>query len=370
MNPVPDTAGVTPFDSEALAGRVLDSLTAGSELLTLALASRLGLYRALYNSGPATVEQFARTAGIVPRYAREWLEQQAAAGFIAVAEPSADASLRTFALPVEHVAVLVDETDPLFVLGAAPILAGIALTLPAVEQAFTSGVGVGFDRFGDELRDGIAELNRPGFVNDLASWVASMPDIAGQLEQGGVVLDAGCGVGWSSIALASAFPGATVIGIDMDAASIAAATENGRCSTAGDRVSFVEGNASDAAVLDALDGRSCALVTIFEALHDMGDPVGALRVLRRTLAPGGALMVADERVADQFTAPAGAAERMQYAISVLHCLPATLAESSSVANGTVLRAPTVQAWGKEAGFTRVGELPIEHEFWRFYRMDP
>ena len=357
-------------DGDVLAGRILDSLTAGTELLTLALARRLGLYRTLMTSGTSTVQQFASAAAIAPRFAREWLEQQAAAGFIVVARANDDPEQRGFALPAEHVPVLVDETSPLFVLGAAPILAGIALTLPAVEEAFTTGVGVGFDLFGDELRDGIAELNRPGFVHDLPGWIAAMPDVTARLQQGGVVLDAGCGVGWSSVALATAFPAARVVGIDMDAASISAATANAAQADLGDRLQFVQGNAADGTVGAALGGAGCDLVTIFEALHDMGEPVEALGVLRRALSPTGAVMVADERVADVFIAPATDAERMQYAISVLHCLPATLAESASVANGTVLRAPTVHAWAAAAGYTRVSDLPIEHEFWRFYRLDP
>jgi hypothetical protein len=109
-------------------------------------------------------------------------------------------------------------------------------------------------------------------------------------------------------------------------------------------------------------------VTIFEALHDMGDPVGALRTARSLLAPGGTLLVADEKVADAFVGPADEVERLQYAFSVLHCLPATMAESPVEAAGTALRAPTVARWASDAGFTRYETLPIEHDFWRFYRL--
>jgi hypothetical protein len=110
------------------------------------------------------------------------------------------------------------------------------------------------------------------------------------------------------------------------------------------------------------------LVTIFEALHDMGDPVGTLRTARALLAAGGDVLVADERVADAFTTPADPVERFMYGWSVLHCLPATLAERPVEATGTVLRAPTLARWAAAAGFTGFAVLPIDNLFWRFYRM--
>ena len=130
-----------------------------------------------------------------------------------------------------------------------------------------------------------------------------------------------------------------------------------------DRVSFVAGDAAHLPPEAPFD-----LVTIFEALHDMGDPVGALRAARAVLAEGGSLLVADERVADAFTAPGDATERLMYGWSILHCLPATLAEDPVQATGTVLRAPTLAGWAAAAGFTGVEVLPIDNPFWRFYRL--
>ena len=130
-----------------------------------------------------------------------------------------------------------------------------------------------------------------------------------------------------------------------------------------DRVSFVAGDAAHLPPEAPFD-----LVTIFEALHDMGDPVGALRAARAVLAEGGSLLVADERVADAFTAPGDATERLMYGWSILHCLPATLAEDPVQATGTVLRAPTLAGWAAAAGFTGFEVLPIDNPFWRFYRL--
>lgn len=353
--------------SERLAERLIGSLTAGSELLTVELGRRLGLYRVLYDSGSITASEFAVAAGVAPRYAREWLEQQAAAGILDVAF-AGDAESREYLLPAAHVPVLVDETHPFNLIGAAGMLAGFGIALPAVADAYRSGQGVGFARFGDELRDGIAAVNRPGFEHELAAWVEAVPGAADRLRSGGVVLDAGCGAGWSTIALAKAFPLATVVGADTDTASIVEARANAQAAGVADRVTFIEVNASAASTIRSPFHEDYALVTVFEALHDMGEPIQALAAFRSVLAPGGQVLIADERVADEFTAPAGEIERLQYAASVLHCLPATMAESTAVASGTVLRAPTVRAWAQQAGFSTTEVLDIEHPFWRFYRL--
>lgn len=362
---IPPVSGTSR--GEELAGRIVGSLTAGAELLTIELGRRLGLYTALFELGSTTADELASTAGIAPRYAAEWLEQQAAAGLIDVALPG-DAVTREYLLPGAHVPVLVDATHPLSIAGAAGMLAGFGATLSDVEGAFRSGEGVGFAEYGEPIRHGIASINRPSFTHLMGDWINSMPDIAARLQFGGIVLDAGCGVGWSTIALATAFPGATIVGIDTDTASIVEARSNATLAGVADRVTFVEANVSDESAIRSPFDEDYALVTVFEALHDMGEPVKALEAFRGVLAPGGAVFVADELVADEFVAPAGDMERVQYAASVLHCLPATMAESTAIANGTVLRAPTVEAWASRAGFASFSRLPISHEFWQFYRM--
>jgi 2-polyprenyl-3-methyl-5-hydroxy-6-metoxy-1,4-benzoquinol methylase len=168
--------------------------------------------------------------------------------------------------------------------------------------------------------------------------------------------------------LARTFDEVRVHGLDMDSASIVEARSLIARAALADRVHFSLGNASDPTDLPSC-GAGYELVTIFEALHDMGDPVSALRAVRPRLAAGGAVLVADERVADTFTAPASEIDRLMHAASVLHCLPATMAESQTTANGTVLRASTVRRWAAEAGFS-VTELPIDNVLWRFYRLDP
>lgn len=362
----------------AYAEQLIAMLGGATELLTIELGRRFGLYRTLHEHGPISADRLAAFAGIDPRYAREWLEQQAAAGHLGVAESTG--LERRFILPQHHVPVLLDETHPAHAAPVAGLLAGVALAFPELVADFRIGRGVAFDQYGAELRHGLGALNRPGYTHAMRVWVEQLPDRAAALDSGGSVLDVGCGVGWSTIALATAFPNARIVGVDLDEASIQEARAHALEAGVADRVEFVFGNAADAGAVeraaaaargaDAGAGEASGfdLVTAFEALHDMGRPIHALAEFRALLRPGGALLVADERVADEFHADAEPVERMLYAMSVLHCLPATTAESGTIANGTVLRPPTLRRWAAEAGFGRVDVLDIEHPFWRFYRI--
>lgn len=350
--------------TEALSERLFTGLIAGLEMMTVEIGRRLGLYTALHDAGSATSGELAVAAGVDERYAREWLEQQTAAGFVALAEPG-DAAGRRYSIPPEHVPVLLDERSPFHLMGAPMALEGVALALPAVVRAFRDGSGVPYEDFGPEIRGGIAALNRPVFAHELAGWIAALPDIAARLRDGGRVLDAGCGVGWSTLELARALPGVRIVGVDLDEASIEEARANAAEAGVGDQVEFLHGDAADPDVVGS-DGYT--LVTVFEALHDMGEPIEALRGFRRVLAADGAVLVADERVADDFAVPVSDVERLNYAFSVTHCLPATMAESRSIANGTVLRNPVLRSWAEQAGF-RATELPIDNEMWRFHRLD-
>lgn len=342
-----------------------DSVTA-LETISIALGVRLGLYEALAG-GPADAHGLAEATGVHPRYAREWLEQQAASGILTVAgEDGEDPYARAFALPADAAEALLDADSPYYA-GALPgFVASVAEVLPQVAAAFGTGGGVPYAAYGEGTRHGIGGLNRPAFRAGVADWVAALPDVAARLSGGrGRVLDLGCGTGWSSIALAEAFPEAGVHGVDLDEASIEEASERAAEHDLAGRVTFAHGDAAKPAASGAYD-----LVCVFEALHDMADPVAALRSAREALAPGGAVLIGDEKVAERFTAPGDLLERMNYAFSVLHCLPATRAEGAAVEAGTVLRPGTVRAYAAAAGYKNCAELPIDHDLWRFYRLDP
>ncbi|GAA3915573.1 class I SAM-dependent methyltransferase [Actinoplanes auranticolor] len=351
--------------AEKTAERLLGALTAAAELFTVELGRELGLYPALRGTR-LTAPELARTTGIDARYAREWLEQQAAAGLLtAFPTDGDDPDERRFTLSEEVAAVLLDETGPAYLGTAGQFALGLGLTVPAVTEAFRTGAGVCYADYGRHIRHGIAAFNRPMFTHQLTGeWLPAVPEIDRRLRAtpGARVLDLGCGLGHSSVALALAYPAITVRGVDLDETSVAEARRTAAAAGVADRVSFTVGDAAVPA------GPGVDLVTIFEALHDMADPVGVLAAARAALADGGSVLIGDERVADEFTAPAGEIERLQYAFSVLHCLPATRAEGPAVANGTVLRAPTLLGWAREAGFAQPEVLDIAHDFWRFYRL--
>lgn len=365
---------------DQLAQRLVDSAVPALELFSVHLGLELGLYRALdeastnppdrqstpTTAGGLTEGDLAARAGISTRYAREWLEHQVVAGVLSCDDPSSPAADRVYRLPPGHAEVLLDADSPYHTGPIATMLAGIARALPLLPDAFRSGGGVPYGAYGDEIREGIRSLNRPGFIHDLVSWLAAMPDVSNRLDRDppARVLDLGCGEGTSTLALAAAYPRIRIVGVDLDARSIAAAQAEAARVGLGSRVTFALTDASQISGDGPFD-----FATIFEALHDMGDPVGVLRAVRAGLADDGTLLVADERVADEFTATPDEVERLQYGFSVLHCLPATMAEDPVEAAGTVLRAPTVHRWATAAGFATCTQLAVDNDFWRFYRMD-
>lgn len=354
--------------AEAMAERVVTDVTRALEVLSVYLGVRLGLYQALVDAGIATAGEIAGRAGVAPRYATEWLEQQASAGYITCDDPASPAEQRRYRLPATQAEVFVDETSPCHAVPLTRMLAGVAGVLPQLLEAYRSGGGVPYADYGEDIRRGIAGVNAPMFHHEMTGWLAAMPDVEQRLHAAPAarVLDLGCGLGQSSIAIARAFRRVSVLGVDLDDASIAEARDAAATAGLADRVTFTTGDAVNLA--DTVNGERYELVTMFETLHDMGDPVGALRSARGVLGDGGSVLIADERVADELTTPADLMERFQFGWSVLHCLPATLAEDPVEANGTILRAPTLARWAREAGFTEVEVLPIENDFWRFYRL--
>jgi 2-polyprenyl-3-methyl-5-hydroxy-6-metoxy-1,4-benzoquinol methylase len=350
---------------QALSERLFQATIQTLELYGVYLGKRLGLYRTLQEHGALTVPELASAARIAPRYAREWLEQQAVAGFLTVDDVFEEAEARRYRLPGAHAAVLADDESAAHVAPFAEMVVGIGGTLPRVVEAYRSGAGVPYAAYGDSFRDGQAGINKPAFLYDLtAQWLPAVTDLHERLrrsEPPARIADVGCGAGWSTIALAQAYPNAHVVGYDLDPASVADAKRNAVARNVD--VRFVQ---SDAAAL-AADGPFDAIL-VLEALHDMAQPAKVLAALRRALTADGCVIVADERVAERFTAPGDATERMMYGWSISHCLPVALSEQPSAATGTAIRPDTVRACAAEAGFGPVEILPIEHELFRFYRL--
>lgn len=353
--------------TEALVERVFHATIDALELASIHVGHRLGLYRALAAVDAATPDELAAGTGTVERYVREWLEQQAVAGFVEVDEPATPAVARRYRLPAAHRPVLVDETDLSYLVPLATLAIGVTRPMDELLAAYRDGGGVPYERYGADTREGIEAVNRPMFEHQLAGWFAAIPEIDARLRghSPARVADIACGSAWSSIAIARAYPDVVVDAIDVDEASIDTARTKVAALGLGDRVRpFVH----DASAPD-LQGRY-DLVTIFEALHDMNHPVEALRNARALIAEGGCLLVADERVAEHFAAPGDEIERFNYGWSVLHCLAVGMLDPDSEGTGTVIRPDTVRDYASRAGFSAVEVLPIEHDFWRFYRLTP
>jgi SAM-dependent methyltransferase len=342
--------------------RLLEATTGTLELFGVHLGTRLGLYRAMAEHGRLTAPELAEVAGIHPRYAREWLEQQAVAGFVVVDDAARPADVRRYRLPADHTGVLVDVENPAHVAPFADMVVAIARALDDVVAAYRDGSGVPYAHYGADFRRGQGGINRPAFVAELTgSWLPAAPAVHARLSRAGArIADVGCGHGWSTIALARAYPAAEVIGYDVDEPSVAEA----RGHAAGTGVRFVHGDA----VAVAGEGWFDAIL-VLEALHDMARPIDVLAACRKALVPDGTLIVVDEKVAPRFTAPGDVIERLMYGWSISHCLPAALAEQPSAALGTVLREDTVRELAAAAGFASVQVVPVDAGFFRVYRME-
>jgi len=361
-DPTPEPA---PDATEALARRLFADGLGALELYTVYLGDRLGLYRALADDGPATSTELARRTGTVERYVREWLEHHAASGLLAVDDPAAAPLRRRYRIPPEHLPVLADPDDVRYAAYKGVEMVRAARPLPDLVEAFRHG---GAPPPLPWEPEGRAEFNRALFVNLLGTqWLPAIAEVDRRLraEPPARVADMGCGTGWSSIAMATAYPRIIVDGFDLDPDVIAVAAENARDAGVADRVRF--------SVLDAADpdlpGRY-DLVTIFEALHDMARPVEALAGARAMLAEGGSVVIADEPVADEFATPASEMERYAYAWSVVSCLPSAMGDPRTAATGAVMRPATLARYAEAAGFARTETLPVDADVWRFYRLVP
>ncbi|WP_440072217.1 class I SAM-dependent methyltransferase [Streptosporangium sp. OZ121] len=346
--------------TEEFAERLFGSALGTIEVLSVHVGDRLGWYRALAEHGPATPAELAARTGCAERYTREWLEQQASSAILTLESDG------RFGLPAAAAEVLTDTGSLSYLAPLARMLAGAAVQLPALLEAYRTGGGVGWAQFGTDMRESQADMNRPWFERELPAALASVTDLDAVLRRPGArIADVGCGAGWSSIALARAYPRALVEGVDVDGPSVELAAGNAAAAGLGERVSFA---AHDAATLET--GRYDA-VFAFECLHDMPRPVDTLKAMRRSLRPDGQVVVMDEAVGETFTAPGDETERLMYGFSLLVCLPDGMSEPSSAGTGTVMRPGTLRGYAAQAGFGGVEVLPIEgFGFWRFYRLRP
>ena len=334
-----------PIDEEklnAFVGRVVEEVGATFNAALVVIGDKLGLYRALAGSGPVTPEELAGRTGTSERFVREWLNAQAAGGYVEY-----DPADGTYELPPEQAVALADEGSPAFVCGAFQLATSTIKDEPKIREAFRSGEGVGWHEHHHDLFEGCERFFRPGYAaNLITSWIPALEGAEEKLRAGATVADVGCGHGASTILMAKAYPKSRFAGFDYHRESIERATARAEAEGLADRVRFAVAPAKE------YPGSAYDLVTMFDCLHDMGDPVGAGRHVRESLAPDGTWLVvepyAGDRVEDNLT-PVG---RVYYAASTMICTPGSLAQEVGLALGPQAGEARIREVVERAGFTR------------------
>ena len=348
---------------EVFAGRLFEACLATMELANVELGERLGLYEALAGAGPLTPAALAERAGIAPRYAREWLEQQAVAGVVDVDDATKAPDERRFELPNAHAHVLLDDDSEACMKPCAAVVPWLAKAIDIMVEEFRQGTGAAFGLF--DLHDVQAAFTRPVFVNHLTqNWLPALPDVQRKLDSGARVriAEVGCGEGLAAITIARAYTNVEVDGYDLDDASIAAAQHAAAAAGVADRARFERRDASDPTISGDYD-----LVMAIEMLHDVPDPVGILRTMKTLAGESGTVLVVDERTEETFTVPASEMERFFYSFSTLHCLAVSM-QDGGAGTGTVIRPQTVRDYATRAGFSTVETLDVEHPQFVLYRL--
>ncbi|GGO63379.1 class I SAM-dependent methyltransferase [Nonomuraea cavernae] len=320
--------------------RFVTDLAATDAAGSVVIGHRLGLYRAL-TRGPATPEEFAERTGCHPRYLTEWLRGQAAGGYV-----EHDPRTGRFSLTEEQAFCLADPDGP-NVPAAFLIALGMLRAEPRITEAFRTGAGVGWHEHHEDVFIGCDAFFRPGYAAALVpDWIPALDGVDAKLTAGARVADVGCGLGSSSILLAEAYPRTTVTGFDYHAESIARARARAAEKGLTDRVGF------EVATAQTFTGADVDLVTMFDCLHDMGDPLGAARRVREALAPDGTWLLvepfASDRVEENFT-PIG---RLYYSASTFLCVPNGLSQPGGYALGAQAGEAAIHEVMTDAGFTR------------------
>ncbi|MDE3134613.1 MAG: methyltransferase domain-containing protein [Acidobacteriota bacterium] len=331
--------------------RAVDEVGATLNTALVVLGDKLGLYRALAGAGWLTSGELAERTGTSERYVREWLANQAAGGYVAY-----DPEGGRYSLPPEQAVALTDTDSPAYLPGFFEIALGSVLDSPRIVEAATRGSGVGWHEHSHEVHEGCERFFRPGYnAHLLSEWLPALEGVVTKLEQGARVADVGCGHGASTVLMATAYPASRFVGSDYHEGSIETATARAAEAGVSDRVEFRAESAQE------YGGDGYDLVTMFDCLHDMGDPVGAARHVRQTLAPDGTWMIVEPRAGDRVEDNFNPVGRAYYGFSTLLCTPASLSQEVGLALGAQAgeaRIREVVLGGGFTSFKRVAETPF------------
>jgi SAM-dependent methyltransferase len=347
-----------PLDTDKLEQfvfRAVDEVGATLNAALVVMGDKLGLYRALAGTGPLTPGELAERTGVAERYAREWLNAQAAGGYV---EYEADSG--RYILPPEQTIALTDEHSPAYLPGLFQIALGVMHDSPKIIDAAPGGDGVGWHEHVHDVHVGCERFFRPAYAANLVpSWLPALDGVVAKLERGASVADVGCGHGASTIVMAKAFPHSSYRGFDYHRESIATARERAEEDGVEACIRF------ETAAAQSYPGDGYELVTMFDCLHDMGDPVGAARHVRSTLAPDGTWMIVEPYAGDRVEENLNPIGRALYGFSTLLCTPASLSQEVGLALGTQAGEARIREVVERGGFTRfrrVAETPFNLVF--------
>ncbi len=325
--------------------RAVDEVGATLNTALVVMGDRLGLYKAMAGAGPLSPAELAERTGTAERYVREWLNAQAAGGYVAY-----DPDSGRYTLPPEQAAALTDPSSPAYLPGFFQIALGSVVDSPQIVEKARSGDGFGWHEHVHDVHGGCERFFRTMYNGHLvAEWLPALDGVVEKLERGALVADVGCGHGSSTILMAQSFPNSTFVGYDYHDGSIETARQRAQEAGVADRVSF------EVAAAAAYGGEGYDLVTMFDCLHDMGDPVGAARHVRSTLAPDGTWMIVEPHAGDRVEDNLNPVGRAFYGFSTLLCTPASLSQEVGL------------ALGAQAGEARIGDVVKAGGFGRFRR---
>jgi ubiquinone/menaquinone biosynthesis C-methylase UbiE len=346
-----------PVDMDALkafVGRFVGDLGATMGAGNVLLGERLGLYRALAQQ-PGDARSLAAATGTDPRYVDEWLRGQAAGGYVEY-----DPATATYSMTPEQAFALTDPAGPVFLPGAYELALGALRAHAEIEHAFRTGAGYGWHQHDADVFTGCERFFRPGYLMHLlAEWIPALDGVEAKLARGATVADLGCGHGASTILMAEAFPASTFVGSDYHEGSITAARERAAAAGLGERVRF------EVAGAQSLEAVGLDLVTTFDCLHDMGDPLSAARHVRRSLAPDGTWLIVEPAAGDTVESNLNPVGRVFYSFSTFLCVPNALSQPGGYALGAQAGEAAIRQVVTDAGFTRfrrVAETPFNNVY--------
>jgi len=334
----------------AFLGKFIDDLGASVHAGMVVIGEKLGLYKALADA-PATSAELAKKTGTDERYLREWLASQAAGGYVTY-----DASTQRFSLTPEQAFTLATEDSPAYLPGAFELALGSLAAVPRIAESFRTGAGMGWGEHVEGVFHGCEKFFRPGYAANLvSSWIPALQGVQAKLEQGGRVADVGCGTGSSTILMAKAFPKSEFFAFDYHDKSVEAAREKAQKEGLSDRVHFEVAKAKE------FPGKDYDFVAVFDCLHDMGDPIGAAKHVRQSLAPGGTWMIVEPFANDELKDNLNPVGRVYYSFSTLLCTPCSRSQEVGMCLGAQAGEARIRDVVAAAGFKhfrRATETPF------------